>query len=280
MSIDNLYKNIDILMFKECYALEKIHGTSAHIRWKDGEVWFFSGGERHENFVKLFNENILKERFTKLFDCDVVIYGEAYGGKCQGMSKTYGDKLQFVAFDVKVDGNWLDVPNAADVVRKMKLSFVYYNKIPTTLEAIDAERDSPSSQAFYNGCGRDKIAEGVVLRPLVEVVKNNGSRIMSKHKRDEFIETKTKREVDPEKLKILKEANEISEEWVTPNRLKNILSHLPKEDAIIENTGKIIKIFIDDIYREANDEIVKSKSADQSIGRAAAKLFKKHISKI
>ena len=31
LHIDNLYKNQEILMFKECYALEKIHGTSGTI---------------------------------------------------------------------------------------------------------------------------------------------------------------------------------------------------------------------------------------------------------
>ncbi len=41
LHIENLYKNIDIMQFKECYAMEKIHGTSAHVRFKDGEVAFF-----------------------------------------------------------------------------------------------------------------------------------------------------------------------------------------------------------------------------------------------
>lgn len=37
MHIDNLYKNQDMLIFRECYALEKIHGTSAHVSWKDAD---------------------------------------------------------------------------------------------------------------------------------------------------------------------------------------------------------------------------------------------------
>ncbi len=49
MHIDNLYKNQEILMLKECYAMEKIHGSSAHISWKNdsfmesGIVNFFCG---------------------------------------------------------------------------------------------------------------------------------------------------------------------------------------------------------------------------------------------
>jgi len=33
LDIDNLYKEQRILMFKECYAMEKIHGTSAHLSY-------------------------------------------------------------------------------------------------------------------------------------------------------------------------------------------------------------------------------------------------------
>ena len=60
MHISNLYRERDILLFKECYAMEKIHGTSAHISFtpslKPGteQLNFFSGGEKHENFIKLF----------------------------------------------------------------------------------------------------------------------------------------------------------------------------------------------------------------------------------
>ena len=46
LHIPNLYKAQEILMFKRCYALEKIHGTSAHIAWDGNHIRFFSGGER------------------------------------------------------------------------------------------------------------------------------------------------------------------------------------------------------------------------------------------
>lgn len=38
MHIENLYANQTILESKECYAMEKIHGTSAHISGKDGNL--------------------------------------------------------------------------------------------------------------------------------------------------------------------------------------------------------------------------------------------------
>lgn len=279
LSIDNLYKNIDIMQFKECYAMEKIHGTSAHVRFKDGEVAFFAGGEKHEKFVALFDKEFLTKKFTEIFDCDVVVYGEAYGGKQQGMSATYGKELKFVVFDVKVGGIWLDVPNANDVANKLRLDFVHYKKIPTTIEAIDAERDAPSIQASLNILEHDKLREGIVLRPLVELIKSNGKRVISKHKRDEFKETKTKREVDPEKIRVLEEAKEIANEWVTPMRLEHVRDKLGNPDDISE-TGSVIKAMIEDVFREASGEIVESRTAQQAIGKACAILYKKRISKI
>ena len=52
MHIDNLYKAQEILAFKECYALEKIHGTSAHIYWSGETLRLFAGGVSHEGFVR------------------------------------------------------------------------------------------------------------------------------------------------------------------------------------------------------------------------------------
>ncbi len=279
MHIDNLYKNTEILLFKECYTLEKIHGTSAHISWKDKKVLLSPGGESSVRFTKLFDVKKLETKFKELFDCDVVIYGEAYGGKCQGMSKTYGKDLKFIVFDVKVEDCWLDVTNGEDVATKLGLEFVGYHKVFTDLNLIDAERDMPSFQAVRNGCGNDKLREGIVLRPLMELKKNNGDRIIVKHKRDEFLETKTKREVNPEQLKILEEANAIAEEWVTPMRLTHVLDKLknPKE---IEKTGMVIKAMTEDVFREADKEIVKSNEAKKAIGKLTAKLYKNKISKI
>ena len=106
LHIDNLYKAQEILAFRHCYALEKIHGTSAHISWKDGLVNYFSGGESHDRFVELFDGIDLDGKFTAGWaPCfHMTVFGEAYGGKQQGMSKTYGPNLKFVALFLKYHG--------------------------------------------------------------------------------------------------------------------------------------------------------------------------------
>lgn len=276
LHIDNLYKNQDILLFKECYALEKVHGTSAHISFKKDEVIYFSGGVKHSEFLKVFNGADLRAKYLELGIDEFVVFGEAYGGKCQGMSKVYGKDLRFVAFDVKIGKCWLSVPQANEIAVKLGLDFVGYKRIPTTLEAIDKEKDAVSCQAIKCGTGASHKREGIVLRPIIEVIKNNGERIIAKHKREDFQETKSKREVkDPAQLEVLTKATEVAEEWVTPNRLGNILSKMLNPS--IAQMVDIIKAMIEDVKREGDKEIVWSKEVQNAICKKTAEMTKSHF---
>jgi hypothetical protein len=281
LKIENLYKNQDILLFKECYALEKVHGTSAHLSWNNGKLGFFSGGEKYERFITLFNHADLEEKFKALgWLKKCIIYGESYGGSQQGMKKTYGDKLCFIAFDVLIEDNWLSVPQAEKIVVDLGLEFVPYKKISTDLSEIDGQRDTPSEVAVRRGCGNDKMREGVVLRPLIELKKNNGERIISKHKGDAFKETTTARKVeDPEKLKVLEESEAIANEWVTKNRLEHVLQKIgvPEENLSMSDTRTVISAMVNDINREAKGEIVMSTGAASAISRKTAGLFKQYL---
>lgn len=274
LHIENLYKTQDIMMLNECYALEKIHGTSAHITCKSGRIGFFAGGGNYESFITLFDGGVLLERFSEIIagDESVTVYGESYGGKQQGMSAVYGKEGKFVAFEVKIGDSWLTVPKAEKLVLGLGLEFVHYNLIPATMDAIDGERDSNSVQAERNGMGAHP-REGIVLRPLEELTKNNGQRIIAKHKTEAFSETKTKREVSPEKLRVIEEAKAIAEEWVTLMRLKHIVSGSGIE-ARIENIGTLIPLMVDDVIREAKGEIIDSPDARKEIGRQTALMVK------
>jgi len=277
MDIDNLYKNQDIFQFKECYALEKIHGTSAHISYKNGNISFFSGGFPHKIFVKLFDEGKLLEIFKEVSppNRSIHVYGEFYGSKFQRMSATYGDAPKFVCFEVKIGNVWLNVLKAEKFCERLGLEFVHYKRIPTTLEAIDAERDADSVQAIRNGMGAGHKREGIVLRPLEEVTKNDGKRIIAKHKRDEFRETATPRKV-LDKLKMLEEAKDIVDEWVTEERLNHIITS-GKVELAIENIGEIISLMIEDIEKEGKEEVKITEAAKKAIGRETALMVKRRV---
>ena len=62
-------------------------------------------------------------------------------------------------------------------------------------------------------------------------------------------------------------------------RLQHILQkHEPRGDALdISDTGGIVKAMIEDVVREAGDEIIDSKEARTAIGRRAAMLFKRQV---
>jgi len=280
LHIENLYKNQTIRLFRECYALEKVHGTSAHIRWSKGALTFYAGGEKHESFITLFDVATLTETFQRLGRDEVIVYGEAYGGKQQGMRHTYGDKLRFIAFDVKIDDAWLNVPSMDRLVTGLGLEVVPWRKVSTDLEALDGERDLPSEVAVRRGILEPREREGVILRPLVEMTLNNGERVIVKHKGDKFRETAKPRPiVDADKMAVLTKAQEIADEWVTGERLRHVLSKIELDGKVADMTMTpvVITAMVEDIYREGRGEIVESKEARTAIGAATAKLFKAEL---
>jgi hypothetical protein len=282
MKIPNLYRNQAILLFKECFAMEKVHGTSTRVSWKDGNLTFSSGGAKHETFVAFFEVDALRDRFAEHFGegSSIQVYGEAYGGSQQKMAAVYGPKLCFIAFEVQIDGHWLAVPQAADVVEKLGLEFVPYALVPATVEALDAERDRNSIVAERRGMGIDKRREGIVARPLIEVTTNNDQRLIAKHKGDEFRETATPRPVDdPAKLVQLTTANDIALEWVTPMRLQHVLDKIPgvADGLEMRHTNDVVKATVADVLEEAGAEIVDNKIVRKAIGQRAAALFHQHL---
>lgn len=277
--IENLYKSATILSFRECFALEKVHGTSAHVMWRDnGIISFASGGEKHERFRALFSED-LRSRFTALGHEAVTVYGEAYGGSQQGMSDTYGKALHFIAFEVMIGEAWLNVENAADVCSKLGIEFVPFARGPATVEWLNEQRDRDSEVAVRRGVGPGKKREGVVVRPVEEFRDHRGNRVIAKHKRDDFRETRTPREVNPEKLKVLADAEAIALEWVTDMRLEHVLQKI-EQPHTLEKMGDVLRAMVEDVEREGSGEIIASPAARKAISAAASKLYKKRVSQI
>ena len=286
LHINNLYNCRPLmLMFKQLWALEKIHGTSAHLLWKQGRLIPFSGGASHAAFLALFDGTrsptleSISAKLTEKFgvETDVCIYGEAYGGSMQAMSHTYGKELKFVVFDIQVRGSWLVVPNAAAVAGELGLDFVDYQLIDDTVEALNAARDADSVQAVRNGCGPGHKREGVVLRPVVEFTLNNGDRVIAKHKREDFAPERKHAPIDdPEKRKLYEDAAEAADEFVTEGRLAHVLDKVfpGAETPTVEKTGDVVKAMVEDVTREAAGEIVDSKELRSAIGKKTATLFK------
>ena len=290
-SIDNLYKNRDVLLFRRCFALEKVHGSSAHLSFSKTEgkvtIHYFAGGESHERFISIFNEAKLLDAFLASGHQYLTIYGEVYGGKCQGMRETYGERLAFIAFEVSVgDGDssiWLSVPQAFDVATSFGLEFVDFEEGPTDLEWLDAQRDRPSRLAKRRGILEDKPSEGIVIRPPIEVTKNNGKRITAKHKTAKFGETKTPRQVDAATLQVLSNADKVADEWVTTMRLEHVLQKLAAEGnpaLEISDIRRVTPAMLEDVKKESVGEIVWSKEVEKAIKSRAADMYKIRVTTV
>lgn len=279
LHIEQLYKDKTIRLFRRCFAMEKIHGTSSHLTWEpgasDGTLRMSPGGCTLAAFRSTLDYPQLIKLLQEKCYPKMTIYGEAYGGSMQGMKAVYGDKPKFIVFDIEMDGIWQTVPQAERIALGLGLEFVSYEEIDTELETLTAARDQDSVQAVRNGCGTGHKREGIVLRPLVEMTTADGNRVIVKYKTENFMETNTPRSVDDDKLKVLADATAIAEEWVTEQRLEHVLQKLPGVG--IAETKVVIAAMIEDVEREAVGEIVVSKEARAAIGKRTVLLFHKRV---
>lgn len=285
MHIQNLAKAQDVLLFKQVYCEEKVDGTSSHLLWKDGQVIPFSGGAKHESFVKIFDLEKIKNQFIAEFGVGmtVCIYGEAYGGNIQAQSARYGKEMKFIVFDVEVEGNFISVPKAHNVATKFGLEFVDYVLVDATIENLDKERLRESVQAIRNGCGSGHKREGIVIRPPIEVKGNNGERVMCKYKNDDFEERKTPQKiVDPSQVKVIEDAEKAADEFVTATRLQHVMDKIFLNGAVpdISRTGEVVKAMVEDVMREAAGEIVDNKQTRNAIGKKTVQLFKAKLNEV
>lgn len=279
-----------VFLFKRVFSSEKIHGTSAHISFKDNKLRFHSGGVKYDDFIGLFDERELLGKFKELGHPSVTVYGEAYGGRCQNMADTYGHDLRFIVFEVRLTSprgteEWLPVPRAEKIAIKLGLEFVPYAEGPCTIQWLTEQRDLDSVQAVRNGCGHGKKREGVVIRPVEEFVDRHGGRIMAKFKNREFSEQKSERSLDPDEHKKRLEAENIAAEFTVLNRLQHVLDHLRANRVFSDNNDEptyrhipiIIRAMGDDIRTEEGHNFKWSRAIAKEVGRITVALLEAHI---
>ena len=167
---------------------EKVDGTNVRVHWNGEKVTF--GGRTADAQMPLYLLHRLEELFPMVkfhahFPAieyqDVMLYGEGYGAKIQKGGGNYKpDGVDFVLFDVQIGGVYLERQNVEDISTKLGLRSVPVLGHGSLLDAISMTR-----AGFDSTWGPFK-AEGLVMRPAVELVTRRGHRIITKVKHKDF----------------------------------------------------------------------------------------------
>lgn len=115
---------------------------------------------------------------------NVTLYGEAYGARIQRGGASYlPDGVDFVLFDVKIGGWWLRRDAVEDVAQRLGLDVVPIVGTGTLTDAVELTRTGfPSTR--WTGV---TVAEGLVLRPVVDLFGRDGRRVITKIKHRDLV---------------------------------------------------------------------------------------------
>lgn len=129
----------------------------------------------------------MEARFRDCFgdNAEVTVFGEGYGGKIQS-GGNYSPDESFITFDVLVRGAdgrdwWLQYASMVDVCAKLELPFTIYTFIGTIHEAEQLVLKGFTST--FLGVANP---EGLVGRPMVELMDRGGERVLVKLKRKDY----------------------------------------------------------------------------------------------
>jgi ATP-dependent RNA circularization protein (DNA/RNA ligase family) len=188
------YSEPEIEYLKDCQweFNEKIDGTNIRIIVDKGFITFSGKDDNSQipphlytRLQELFWNETMMEKLKKVFTGglnNICLYGEGFGYKIQGEVGTsyLGENVNFCLFDVKIGNWWLERKNVYDIADKLNLlkpQVVGYGTINDAIKLVKT--------GFKSSFG-DADAEGLVLRPVCELCKRNGERIITKVKTRDF----------------------------------------------------------------------------------------------
>lgn len=159
---------------------EKVDGTNIRIRLRDGKASV--GGKTDNAQIPAFLIGRLREIGDAALAAgldNMTLYGEGYGAKIQKGVNYLSDRSDFVLFDVWCD-MWLERINVEDIAAQVGIGVVPIVGRSVLMDAIRYARDGFNSKwgAFS--------AEGLVMRPAVELINRRGERVITKIKSKDF----------------------------------------------------------------------------------------------
>jgi Rnl2 family RNA ligase len=256
----------------------------------------------HQELLTRYSDKVLnlftriKEKYSDV--STLTVFGEMFGGNyphpeikndsritCIQKGVYYSPIHEFYAFDLYVTtadtGRFLAVDEISEFFEAEKFLYAKTLFKGTLDECLQYPNAFQSYISGWLGLPPvdDNICEGIVIRPSEPVYFHNGARVLLKSKNSRFAEKKSvkKRPAIPfaetSYSDELKELYYISEEYVTENRLNNVVSKIgtvsmPKE------TGKLIGLLSKDII----EDFLKEHAVEyHSLEKNEQKILNKHI---
>jgi Rnl2 family RNA ligase len=261
------------------YAMEKIHGSNGvwAIRLTSDHKYEIKFGSRNmfldenrtfHNYDKILLQ--IREKLIFIFQqCmksadDVVrVYGEIFGGlyehpdveKVSGATRVqkgveYCPDNRFIAFDIMVNDRY---------VKDAELLHCEPLHVGTLQECLSMNQEFETTIPATLGLPlkENNKAEGLVIKPENGTYLGNGKRAIIKKKSSAFSEvSKSKAKKNPILAlsdPALKEVADRLGEYITENRLRNVLSHLGELEP--SDFGKVLKTFNADVLEEFESEV-------------------------
>ena len=165
---------------------EKIDGTNIRVGWDCTERVRFGGRTERAQIPPFLLDRLQvlfpPAKFGLLYpDTPMTLYGEGYGAKIQKGGGNYiSNGVDFILFDVRVNDWWLKREDVEDIAAHLMIDTVPVIGTGTLFDAVEMARNGIESEIGTQA------AEGLVMRPAVELFTRAGHRIIAKIKNKDF----------------------------------------------------------------------------------------------
>lgn len=183
-------ETVEFLKDVEWMFTEKVDGTNIRICWNGHKVEFRGRTDNAEipkpllnALNEIFGTSETEELFEQTFgEKNVILFGEGYGGKIQGVGGGYSPNETFILFDVLIDENYQTrewVEKTAQMFGVKVVPVLFTGPLQTGIDYVCGHPKSVIA-------AEDIYMEGIVARPKVELKDRCGNRVIVKIKWNDF----------------------------------------------------------------------------------------------